>query len=339
MLGGVVLLWGGGNFLLRGAVALSLRFNMSRATIGLTVVAIATSLPELFVCVVSLFNESASLSIGNLLGSNILNIALIVPVAALIHPLVVEKRILYFDFPVMLGATALTLVLLLSWPFVNFDPFSLTALRLTVVEGVVLLMVLALYLAALIRRHIRQQRGINASALISKRTDPEALSQSHAASRDDHTLKGRMIVLFLALGVGGLQLGAHLLVMGAGAGAEAIGVSQRVIGLTVVALGTSLPELFASIVAISKREYEIVLGNIAGSNIMNFLFILGVLAVAGGISVPSGAGFGIDIVALVIICGVLSAVLYATRAVRRVGSVILLVCYAAYWALVFQIRG
>ena len=320
---GITLLWIGGELLLQGSIALSLRLKMSRAMVGLTVVALGTSLPELCVSLVSLFQESAPLSIGNILGSNILNIAFIAPLAAFIRPLRTKPSILHFDVPIMLGVTVLTLFLLI-WPFKNDVAFG--GINLSNIDGGILLMVLLLYFGALILRYQYQ-----------KRTD--ALKGRNDLGPDTQHLNGWRILLSVAAGIGGLQAGAYLLVEGASAIAIQVGISQRVIGLTMVALGTSLPELFASLVALSKKEDDIVLGNIMGSNIINLLFIIGILGIAQGIIIPAASAFGLDIIALLIFSLLTSGILCAARALHRPTSLLLIMLYVSYSIMLFNVGG
>ncbi len=320
---GVGLLWIGGELLLRGAVAFSLRHNMSRAMVGLTVVAIGTSLPELCVSLISLFSEGAALSVANLLGSNIINTALILPITALIRPLAATPTILTFDLPMMLVATAITLLLFMEWPIGSWATFG--AIHLSAVDGSMLLALLLLYFVLLIIRH-RRQSAKNHHTI-------------HMRPLSGTPLPSWMLLLFLALGIVGLQSGAYLLVRGASTIAAQVGISRRVIGLTVVALGTSLPELFASLVALAKRENEIILGNIVGSNIINALLIFGMLGVVQGVGIAASDAFGVDIIALVAISLVLSATLYLRAAIRPPLALFLLLCYGAYSALLFYLRS
>ena len=322
---GVGLLWIGGELLLRGAVAFALRHNMSRAMVGLTVVAIGTSLPELCVSLVSLFSAGATLSVANLLGSNIINTALILPLTALIRPLLAPPVILTFNLPMMLAATGLGLLLFMEWPVGSWATFG--AIHLSAVDGSILLALLLLYFGLLIIRH-RQQSAAS-----------HHLTYMRPLSTEPDPIPLWLLLLFLVLGIAGLQAGAYLLVRGASAIATQVGLSRRVIGLTVVALGTSLPELFASLVALAKREDEIILGNIVGSNIINILFIFGMLGVVQGVSLAANNAFGIDIIALIAISLVLSATLYLRAAIRRPLALFLLLCYGGYSVLLFYLRG
>jgi len=249
---GTLLLYFGGNLLVDNAGALARSWGVSSLVIGLTIVSFGTSAPELAASVTAALNGSPELALGNVIGSNIANIALILSVAALIYPLATQKPFLRRELPVMIGSAALL-------------PLLLRDGVLGRAEGSLLLALLGVYLWTLLRRREVPQTGSD---------EPDKKSNFPWLS-----------VLGATLGLGLLVGGAQLLVSGATSLARGFGVPEFVIGLTLVAVGTSLPELAASGIAASRRESDIALGNVVGSNIFNVLFILGVTALVRPIRV------------------------------------------------------
>lgn len=248
---GVALLILGGEWLVRGASRLGQAARVSPLVAGLTIVAFATSAPEFAVSVRAALSGDVSLAVGNVTGSNIANIGLILGLSALAGPLHVPPQLARFDVRVMVG------LFLVMWALGVDSIFTLW-------EGVALLLALVLYLGAL----------ITAARRIELLVDPEPAFA---------TFTRRQIMLSAALTAAGLILlilGADRLVEGASDLARHLGVSDRIIGLTVVAIGTSLPELAASVVATLRGEREIAVGNVIGSNVFNILGVLGATAVA-----------------------------------------------------------
>ena len=239
---GVALLYFGGNLLVDNASLLARRWGVSSLVIGLTVVALGTSAPELAASVTAALRGVPELALGNVIGSNIANLALILGVTALIYPLQTQKGFLRRELPVMIGAAALLPLLLLDG-------------TLSRVDGGLLLVGLGGYLWS----------------LLSRRESVEGQSDV-SSKRPWLTTLGALLGLSLLVG------GAQLLVSGATSLARSFGVPELVIGLTLVAIGTSLPELATAGVAAFRRESDIALGNVVGSNIFNVLFILGVTA-------------------------------------------------------------
>ncbi len=246
---GLVLLLFGGEWLVRGAVDLALRLKVSTLVIGMTVVSFATSAPELLVSVGAAVNGYTDISFGNVIGSNLANIALILGLTALVFPMTVKEKTYRVDFWIMMGAT------LILFLFVFFDQV------LNFWEAGVLVILLVLYNIFQIRSS-RKTFGDREPELELDEDLPKSKSP------------WRMI-FFLAIGVAALKFGSEFLIDGAVVLAESWGVSERVIGITVVSIGTSLPELAASMVASFKGEQELSLGNLIGSNIFNILAVLG----------------------------------------------------------------
>ncbi len=263
---GFVLLVVGGEFLVRSSVALSFRLKLSKMVIGLTVVSFATSAPELLVSLQAALNGSADLALSNVIGSNIANIGLVLGITALIGPLAIDKDFYKFNWPVMI---LLSLVLY----FFLYNDGVLTQL-----EGSILLGSLLIYLILLIRRARK-----HADAMIEEVDD--ALEK----------VSNFKMILWLLIGGLALYFGSELLVEGAKDIASRMGVSEAVIGLTMVAVGTSVPELAASVIAALKQEKAISLGNLIGSNIFNIASVLGVTSLLQPIAVNDARLMEIDI--------------------------------------------
>lgn len=244
---GLVLLVIGGEFLVRSSVGLSLKLQLSRMIIGLTVVSFATSAPELLVSIQSALDGLSGLALGNIIGSNIANIALVLGTTALIAPLAIDKDFFKFNWPWMMGFSLLLYLLLLS------DD------NLVRWEGAVLLGAIVVFLILLIRR---------------ARKNPEAAD----VEEELQETKWWKIFLFLFLGGIALWQGSELLVQGAVDIAARLGIPESIIAVSMVAIGTSVPELAASIIAALKKEKAISLGNLIGSNIFNIGSVLGITA-------------------------------------------------------------
>ncbi|MBO6078467.1 MAG: calcium/sodium antiporter [Bacteroidaceae bacterium] len=249
IIGGFVLLFLGGDWLVDGGVALARRFRISPLVIGMTIVAFGTSAPELLVSLISAIKGSSGIAVGNVVGSNIANIGLILGLTALIYPIDTDNSKVTANGLIMIVASVLLLV------------FSLSS-GITRTEGFVLFACLILFTVI----SIKNGR--------TKRHDDDSLNSTD----NKKIMKPVIALLLIILSCAMLSFGADLLVDGASAMAKALGVSDKVIGLTIVALGTSLPELAASVAAAVKKEMDISIGNIIGSNIFNILCVLGVSA-------------------------------------------------------------
>lgn len=247
----------GANWLVRGAGSLASRFELSPFVVGLTVVSLGTSAPELFVAADSALRGAGDLVLGNVLGSNLANVGLILGLTALIRPVAVESAVVRRDLPFML------LVTLLLFPV-------LTGARVDRVEGLLLLCLLPIYLVLLTRSEHAGERLASVAELLP---EPAPL--------------WRQLGL-LTIGLAGLILGAELLVSGALSLARNLGISEVAVGLTVVAVGTSVPELATSAVATLRGESGIALGNVVGSNIANTTLVLGTAALLEPIEVAPG---------------------------------------------------
>lgn len=243
---GLILLVVGGEFLVRSSVALSFKLKLSKMVIGLTVVSFATSAPELLVSIQAALDGLSDISLGNVVGSNIANIGLVLGITAIISPLAIDREFYRFNWPVMILLSAGLYILLMDGV-------------LNRLEGLMLFLSLLAYLFLLIRR----ARQFSAA-------DVEEVDDSLQKTSNFK------IIIWLLIGGGALYFGSELLVTGAEAIALKMGISEGVIAVTLIAVGTSVPELAASVIAALKQEKAISLGNLIGSNIFNIASVLGI---------------------------------------------------------------
>jgi cation:H+ antiporter len=258
--GGLLLLYLGAESLVRGGASLALKLGIAPLVVGLTVVAFGTSAPEMVVSVSAGVSGKSEIALGNVVGSNICNIGLILGLSAMLRPMKVQQQLVRFDVPIMIGTSLALIALLIDG-------------HLSRIDGVLLAAALGVYLWVLIAGARREQDVVS-----------EAITETIEIS----TLPLPRAILSVIGGLALLILGGKLFVDGAVALAETMGISERVIGLTVVAVGTSLPELATSMVAAWKKESDLSIGNVVGSNIFNVLAILGITAAVRPVS---GAGF------------------------------------------------
>ncbi|NBC17909.1 MAG: calcium/sodium antiporter [Bacteroidetes bacterium] len=300
MLAGLVLLYGGAEGLVRGSAALALRFGIPPLIVGLTIVALGTSSPELVVSIQAALAGRGAIAVGNVVGSNIVNIAVILGIAVLIRATAVHAQLVRFDVPILVGCSVLLMGLLLDG-------------RLGRPEGLLLVAGLLLYVGAAIyiaRREPAAEEAVDV---------PELKTPTGSPWRD---------VLFMVVGLGALVVGANLLVNGAVTIAQTLGISEAVIGLTIVAIGTSLPEMATSAVAAVRGEGDIAVGNVVGSNLFNILAILGISTLVRPVT---QAGVGLVDLAVMTVLAVLLLPLMRSdfKLVRWEGAVLLLV-YVGY---------
>lgn len=258
LLVGFVLLVIGGEFLVRASVALSLKLNISRMVIGLTVVSFATSAPELLVSLQAAIDGYSDISLGNVIGSNIANIGLVLGLTAMVSPLMVDRDFYRINWPIMM---IFSIVLYFFLQSNNI---------LTRIEGGALLLGLVVYLFILIRRSRKKDNIIAEEVDVSLRE-----------------VRGIKMSIWLIIGIFALWGGSELLVRGAVDLATQLGISERIVSVTVIAIGTSVPELAASLIAAIKKEKAISLGNLIGSNIFNISSVLGLTALVKPITVQS----------------------------------------------------
>jgi cation:H+ antiporter len=309
-LAGIALLVFGAEFLVRGASALALRLGISPLVVGLTVVAYGTSSPELAVSVSSAWQGRPDLAVGNVIGSNIANILLILGLSAAITPLVVAQKLVRIDVPIMIGVS-----LLFAW-FARDGSLARW-------EGVALFAGAVAYTVFAVRSSRLETPAVQAEY------DEELTESSAGAKRPFWRL-----VALIAGGLALLTLGSHWLVEGATAFARFLGVSELVIGLTIVAIGTSLPEVATSVVAAVRGERDIAVGNVVGSNIFNLLLVLGASALVapGGVAVSEQAR-GLDSLVMIAVAFLCLPIFLNGFNLRRWEGLLFLFYYAAYLTL------
>jgi cation:H+ antiporter len=295
---GLILLVTGGELLVRGAARLAAGLGVSPLVVGLTVVAFGTSSPELAVSIQAGLAGTADIAVGNVVGSNIFNVLFILGVSALVVPLVVSERLVRLDVPIM-AATSIVFVL------VAFDG------RVSRLDGVLLTCGLLVYLMV--------------QFVLSRRDSIPVGDRPADMGRRD------VNVLLITIGLGLLLLGSRWLVEGAVQIAEALGAPQLVIGLTIVAAGTSMPEVATSVIAGLRGQRDIAVGNVIGSNIFNILAVIGIAAVVtpGGIQVSAGA-LAIDIPIMVAVAFLCLPIFISRFSITRWEGLLLLAYYALY---------
>ena len=304
---GLVFLVVGGNFLVRSSVALSFRFHISKMVIGLTVVSFATSAPELLVSIQAALDGFSDISLGNVIGSNIANIGLVLGVTAIIAPLTIDQDFYKFNWPVMMLLSVALYFILSSGRVISR------------VEGFALLSTLFIYLYLLIRR-ARKTRKTAVHVVLD-----EALV----------TVSSFKIIVWFLIGGVALFFGSKLLVTGAVDLATIMGISERVIAVTMIAVGTSIPELAASVIAALKKEKAISLGNLIGSNIFNIASVLGITAIIQPILVKSEAVLSSDIFWMLGFSAVLIPLAFLPKKweIGRIKGIVIVVAYALFISL------
>ena len=305
---GFVLLIKGADYFVDGAASTAENFKVSKTLVGLTIIAFGTSAPELAVSIKALASGSTEMVLGNVIGSNVLNILLILGLAALIRPLSIRKETIRKEIPICILISSLLVVL-----FLDVQLNSADVNQITRSDGIAILLFFAIFLYYLISLAIHSRDK-------NKREKPK--------------WKLGLSLLFTALGLAGIVVGSNFVVDSASFLASAIGVSERVIALTVIALGTSLPELVTTVVAARKGETELVLGNILGSNIFNICVVLGIPVAIFGAVTPAGFSV-IDLIALVGSAALLFVFSITNHKVNRVEGGLMLLMFATYYTLVF----
>lgn len=306
LLAGLVLLYFGADWLVRGGASLAVRWGVTPLLVGLTVVAYGTSAPELVVSCMAALKGQGALAIGNAVGSNIFNLGVILGLTALIYPLRVQFQLLKLDTPVMLGAALLFLVFFLDGAIQRWEALVF----LTTIVGYTVVNV----------RVARRQATANVQAEFA-----EGIPQPCNSARKDTGL--------ILAGLAALVIGSKLFVAGAVDLARLLRLSEAVIGLTIVAAGTSLPELASSLMAAWRKQPDIALGNVIGSNIYNLLAILGVSGVLAGPLEGQGVSLTDGLVMLGV-SGVLAVIAWTGFQLRRWEGALLLAIYGGYlWHL------
>lgn len=296
---GFVMLIKGADWFVDGASGIATKFGIPQLVIGLTIVAMGTSAPEAAVSISAAISGNADITIGNIIGSNILNILIILGISAVITTLAVAKSTMKYETPFMIAITVLLLVL-------GLDE------KIGLVDGIILLIAFAAYLAYLFRMAKNNKE---------EQTDDSEKKMSIAKA-----------IIFTIIGLALIVLGSNVTVDAATKIAEAFGVSERFIGLTIVALGTSLPELFTSVSAARKGNADIAIGNIVGSNIFNILFVVGLSSII--IPVPFASNFIFDTIVAIIAAVMLLLCCLKTQSLKRWAGVLMLISYAVYFVMI-----
>ena len=310
---GLVLLTVGADWLTKGCVGMAARFRVPEFVVGLTVMAVGTSMPELTVSAMSALNGSSDMAIGNVTGSNIFNILIILGICALIKPLVFTKEIIRRDILVCIGASLL---------LAAFTLYVGAERCISRWEGMVLL---ALYVA---------------STIYAIRTGRNDKADAEAGTTDggnaEATIGWGKIMAFIVVGLAGLIYGGNLCLNSATAIARAWGVSEAIIAVTVVAAGTSLPELASSVSAVVSKKPSLALGNIIGSNIANILLILGVCGIIKPLTMGGISPIDIWMVVAVAVILLISALVVGVRRITRVEGAIYLAIYVGYVVMLLR---
>ena len=309
---GLALLIGAADLLVKGASAIASRYGISPLMIGLTVVSFGTSMPEMLVSVTAGLRGSADLAVANVLGSNLFNILVVLGVAAMIYPLRVHSSTVVSEIPFSLSAAILLGFLANAALFASKPELSISRL-----DGAILLLFFLLFMLYI----------FSISSADDSQESPPPASQPVSRS-----------IAFIVAGIAGLYLGGELAVQGAVALARGWGVGDALIGLTILAIGTSLPELMASAMAAFRREADIAVGNVVGSNIFNILWILGVTASIQ--KLPFDAISNIDIIMVIVATMLILLAVVSSRAatISRVWGGVFVCVYIAYMVYVIQ-RG
>ncbi|MBD5477205.1 MAG: calcium/sodium antiporter [Lachnospiraceae bacterium] len=298
---GFVLLVKGADWFVEGASKLAEKFGIPQLVIGLTIVALGTSLPEAAVSVSAALKGSAEITIGNILGSNIMNILLILGITSVITPIAVQKSTVKYEIPFMIVISAILMGLGCTYNVLKFS------------DGLILWGLMFCYLAYLL---YMTKKGV-------------IVSEEASAGETDKPMPLWKMLLLILIGGGMIVLGSDVAVDAATALARIFGMGERLIGLTIVAFGTSLPELVTSATAAIKGKADIAVGNIVGSNIFNILFVVGTSALIT--PVAYAANFFMDSVICIAAAVLLWVLVIRNKRLGRAGGACMLVCYAAYF--------
>ena len=318
LIGGFILLVFGAEVLVRGAARLAARFGISPLIIGLTVVAFGTSAPEMAVSTQSAFMGQGDIAIGNVIGSNIFNVLMVLGLSALIIPLVVSRQLVRFDVPIMIAAGFLAWFLALDGSYSRID-------------GLILFSGIVVYTGYLI---ISSLKAFKAGKTL-------ASDDEYTTDINPHRFASLINTAYLVIGLILLVTGSNLLVTGAVSLAQALGLSELVIGLTIIAIGTSLPELATSLIAAWKGERDIAVGNIVGSNLFNLLAVLGLAGLVSpeNIAVARSA-IEFDFPVMMAVMVACLPVFFAGYSINRWEGALFLGYYVAYTAyLIMQSNG
>jgi cation:H+ antiporter len=317
LVGGLVLLYLGAELLVRGAVELGQRAGVSPIVVGLTVVSIGTSAPEFVVCVLAALRGSPDLVAGNVLGSNMANVGLILGLTAVLRPMKIHRRVVRREIPWMLAVTLFAMAMLWN-------------LEVGRVEGSLLALALIVYLAFLVPQ--ARAEGLEVLGEVGEKLKEQRPPVAQVGLASFAAPLGRVLGGSLVLVAGGQGI-----VYGATALALELGVPELVVGLSILAVGTSLPELAATLVAAARDEADLAVGNIVGSNIFNLTFVLGGTALIRPIEIPARI-LTVEFPVTLAISALLLPVALLKRNINRFEGFLLLLAYAAGWGWILMAR-
>lgn len=310
-LAGFVLLYFGAEWLVKGSSSLARSLGVTPIVIGLTVVAFGTSAPELVVSLISSIKAKSMIAVGNVVGSNICNIALVLGLAAMFQPITSDKSVVRRDIPIMLAISVYLLLLSLDSKLGRVEGATLFA-------GIILYTFFNYFIA------MKQSKQVSGAATLSIAAEVEEIG--YVTSR-------RSQILLILIGIMGVVGGAQIVVESAVKIMQILGVGEKFIGLTIVAFGTSLPELATSVVAALRKEMDISIGNLVGSNVFNIMSVLGAASLVRPIPIPGGffkSGLVIDYLVMMLTSFLPWLLMRRTYTVTRQGGLLLFLCYAGY---------
>jgi cation:H+ antiporter len=304
IIGGLALLFLGGEILVQGSVALARRFNIPTVIIGLTIVAIGTSAPEILVSIQAALNDHPDIAIGNVVGSNISNILLVLGVTAIVAPVVVHKTVIARDAPILLAITIL------------FSAFCWTSKEITSVEAIILLSCLVAY------------------AIYTIKTAKNHIEADEITEELPEDITNIKTALYIIGGIGALAFGADILVSGASEVARLWGISEAVIGLTIVAIGSSTPELTTCVLSAKRGHADLAAGNVVGSNLINILAGMGIPALI--IPLPIAASFfKLDIWVMLAATILMILTMKIAKKFTKTAGIVLFISYISYITALF----
>lgn len=302
LVAGFVLLIKGADMFVDGASKVAAKMKVPLIVIGLTIVAFGTSAPEAAISINSAFQDNAGIAVGNVIGSNILNVLLILGISALFTSVPVKKATFRYEIPFVIAISVVLLIL------------GVTGGTIGKLDAGILLLLFVAFFVYLI--------------LLSKKGESDADDDVPALTAKDTVPK---MILFIILGLAAIVLGSDFTVTGATAVAEALNVDDRIIGLTIVAFGTSLPELVTSVTAAKKHQADIAIGNIIGSNIFNILFVVGLAGIFSPNPIKFENSFIIDGIVAALSVILLWVLIFKNKKLQKTGGIIMLCCYIAYF--------
>jgi cation:H+ antiporter len=310
---GLILLYAGAELLVRGSSRLAILARVRPMVIGLTVVAFGTSFPEFVTSLIAAFQDKVDLAVGNIVGSNIANICLILGVSGLLRPIIVEPDSVKKEIYWLLGSSVLFLLFSLGGYISRF-------------EGIILFSGIIIFTALLVRTSAKERQTNKNDASFSK--------ESSNLKNMSVYLRFSIYLLMAIVGIALLVYGSKLLIGSATNIARVLGVSEIIIGLSLVAFGTSLPELATAVISILRKENEILIGNIVGSNIFNLLFVGGMLSSFFQVPINNRV-ISVDLPAMLMISILLVPIVFWRRGITRLSGGLLLSVYFIYFAFIF----